>query len=93
MTSKERRTVLVFTEIYHETPDLDCCVYRCPLSLVNSEAFRLPDSGQTKCYQAVSPYAEIPCAGTGQDGMYSINHLSYTDNGNGTVTDIWDLLD
>ena len=52
-----------------------------------ASAFRLPDSGQIKCYQAVSPYAEIPCAGTGQDGAYSINPLSYTNNGNGTVTD------
>ena len=50
-------------------------------------AFKLPATGQTKCYQAVSPYAEIPCAGTGQDGAYIINPMSYTDNGNGTVTD------
>lgn len=50
-------------------------------------AFRLPDSDQRKCYQAVSPYAEIPCAGTGQDGAYLFNSLSYTDNGDGTVTD------
>ena len=52
-----------------------------------SSAFQLPDTGQTKCYEAVSPWAEIPCAGTGQDGAYSINPMSYTDNGNGTVTD------
>ena len=50
-------------------------------------AFRLPDSDQRKCYQAVSPYAEIPCAGTGEDGAYLLNPLSYTDNGDGTVTD------
>lgn len=50
-------------------------------------AFRLPDSDQRKCYQAVGPYSEIPCAGTGQDGAYIINPLSYTDNGDGTVTD------
>jgi hypothetical protein len=50
-------------------------------------AFKLPDTGQTKCYQAVEPWAEIPCAGTGQDGEYNINPLSYADNGNGTVTD------
>jgi len=49
--------------------------------------FKLPDTGQTKCYQGVSPYSEIPCEGTGQDGAYNINPLSYTDNGNGTVTD------
>jgi hypothetical protein len=48
-------------------------------------AFNLPDSGQTKCYDASG--TEIPCAGTGQDGAYIINPLSYTDNGNGTVTD------
>jgi hypothetical protein len=50
-------------------------------------AYLLPDTGQTKCYQAVDPYDEIPCAGTGQDGAYSINPMSYTDHGNGTVTD------
>lgn len=49
--------------------------------------FKLPDSGQTKCYQTVTPYAETSCNGAGQDGSYSINPLSYTDNGNGTVTD------
>lgn len=50
-------------------------------------AFKLPDTGQTKCYRGVSPYDEIPCAGTGQDGAYTINPMSFTDNGNGTVTD------
>ncbi|MBI5675484.1 MAG: hypothetical protein HZC48_06640 [Nitrospirae bacterium] len=52
-----------------------------------ASAFNLPDTGQTKCYRGVDPYDEIPCAGTGQDGEYNINPLSYTDNGNGTVTD------
>jgi hypothetical protein len=52
-----------------------------------SEAFTLPDTGQTKCYQGVSPYAEIPCSGTGQDGAYTINPMSFTDNVNGTVMD------
>jgi len=33
------------------------------------------------------PYDEISCAGTGQDGAYIQSPLSYTDNGNGTVTD------
>jgi hypothetical protein len=54
---------------------------------VTAAAFKLPDTGQTKCYQGDSPFAEIPCAGTGQDGAYSINPLSYTDNGNATITD------
>jgi hypothetical protein len=52
-----------------------------------SEAFKLPDTGQTKCYRGVSPYDEIPCAGTGQDGEYNINPMSFTYKGNGTVTD------
>jgi len=52
-----------------------------------SEAYSLPDTGQTKCYRDVSPYDEIPCEGTGQDGEYNINPMSFTDNGNGTVTD------
>jgi len=57
------------------------------VSFSQAEAFLLPDTGQIKCYQSVSPYAEIPCAGTGQDGAYVINPMSYTDNGDGTVTD------
>ena len=56
-------------------------------ALGTASAYQLPDSGQTKCYDAISPYAEIPCAGTGQDGEYNINPLSYFDNGDGTVTD------
>lgn len=44
-----------------------------------AEAFKLPDTGQTKCYQTASPWwTEIPCAGTGQDGAYIINPKSYT---------------
>lgn len=61
-------------------------LHSSPFTLA-SFAFRLPDTGQTKCYRAVDPYDEIPCAGTGQDGAYSINPKSYTDHGNGTVTD------
>jgi len=47
----------------------------------------LPDTGQTKCYQGVDPWAEIPCAGTGQDGEYNINPMSYTNAGDGMVKD------
>jgi hypothetical protein len=52
-----------------------------------ADAYKLPDTGQTKCYQTVSPYGEIPCAGTGQDGAYNINPMSHTGNGTATVTD------
>jgi len=50
-----------------------------------SYAFNIPDTGQSKCYN--SSGAEISCAGTGQDGAYALNPMSYSDNGNGTVTD------
>jgi hypothetical protein len=56
-------------------------------SVALSGAYNLSDTGQTKCYRGVIPYDEIPCAGTGQDGDYNINPMSFTDNGNGTVTD------
>lgn len=48
-------------------------------------SFKLPDTGQTNCYDALG--TEIPCIDTGQDGEYIINPLSFTDNGDGTVTD------
>jgi hypothetical protein len=50
-------------------------------------AFRptVPDTGQSTCYDAWSN--EIDCAGTGQDGEYSMNAMSFTDNGDGTVFD------
>ncbi len=50
-----------------------------------SYAFPVPDTGQTTCYD--SSGSVISCAGTGQDGAYIINPMSYTDNGDGTVTD------
>ena len=74
------------------------CIIPCiASSAVSLPTFKLPDSWQTKCYQPTSPFAEIPCAGTGQDGAYNINPLSYTDNGL-TVTDnntglIWQKQD
>jgi hypothetical protein len=51
----------------------------------------LPDTGQTKCYDASG--AEIPCASAtcpGQDGLYATGCSSegrFTDNSDGTVTD------
>ncbi|MFZ2198777.1 MAG: DUF1566 domain-containing protein [Thermodesulfovibrionales bacterium] len=50
-----------------------------------AHAFLLPDTGQTKCYDVAG--AETVCAETGQNGAYTINLMSYTDNGDGTVTD------
>jgi len=45
----------------------------------------LPDTGQTACYNTTG--AEIPCLNTGQDGENNGNPISYTANGDGTVTD------
>src|SRR5436189_5183166 len=53
-------------------------------------------TGQTTCWDTNGNV--IPCAGTGQDGdLRKGAPLSYTDNGNGTVTDnntglVWEKL-
>lgn len=62
-----------------------CCVVVL-LFCGSASAYKLPDTGQTKCYDVVAG-DEIACAGTGQDGAYTINPMSFTDNGNGTITD------
>ena len=51
----------------------------------STSILNLPDTGQTKCYD--SSGSEIVCTDTGQDGEYSINPMSFTDNDDGTVTD------
>jgi predicted CoA-binding protein len=68
------------------------CNIPCIASAVSLAAFKLPDTGHTLCFQAytssTSPLTTaIPCAGTGQDGAYNINPMSYTDNGDQTITD------
>jgi len=54
-------------------------------ALYVANSFKLPDTGQTKCYDTAGSI--ISCEGTGQDGAYTINPMSFTDNGDGTVTD------
>jgi len=47
---------------------------------------RFPVSGQTTCWDSAGTV--VPCAGTGQDGDVRAGAaLSYTDNGDGTITD------
>src|SRR5262245_39207213 len=49
-------------------------------------ASELPATGQTTCWNASG--TAIACAGTGQDGDIRAGRaLSYTDNGDGTITD------
>lgn len=50
----------------------------------------LPDTGQTSCYDADGNEILCPAEGEpfyGQDGNYQVSAPSFTDNGNGTVTD------
>ena len=51
----------------------------------------VPKTGQVTCYEGVSPYDQIDCAGTGQDGEFQKGVAPptsrFTDNEDGTVTD------
>ena len=64
---------------------LICWTFALLFFISDASAFKLPDTGQTTCYDTAGNV--ISCASTGQDGAYNINPMSYTDNGNGTVTD------
>ncbi len=53
-------------------------------------AGQLPDTGQSGCYDSGGSATACPSAGErfyGQDAQHQGNALSYTDNGDGTVTD------
>jgi len=59
------------------------------VSLAN--AFQVPDTGITECYDAAGNQI-FPCPGPGepyfgQDGNVIYNDMSFTDNGNDTLTD------
>jgi hypothetical protein len=55
-------------------------------------------TGQTSCYGTLNPWPQIDCTGTGQDGELQQGLArSYTDNGDGTITDnrtglMWEKL-
>ena len=65
-----------------------CCMFTL-FVCSNAGAFKLPDTGQTTCYDQVGNVISCPAPGEplAQDGSYNINPLSYADNANGTVTD------
>lgn len=65
-----------------------CCMFTL-FVCGSAGAFKLPDTGQTTCYDQVGNVISCPAPGQplAQDGSYNINPLSYTDNGDGTVTD------
>jgi hypothetical protein len=64
-----------------------CCTAALLLvgSAVITEAYKLPETGQILCYDTSGTV--VSCIGSGQDGAYNINPMSYIDNGNGIVTD------
>lgn len=74
------------TDLGSCTTDLGSCttdLQTCQAALAAAQPF--PATGQTTCWSAGF---EIPCAGTGQDGEIQAGAtLSYTDNGDGTITD------
>jgi len=63
------------------------CALFCVMFALPAHAFKVPDTGQKLCYDSASPFGEVSCAGSGQDGAYSINTPSFTVNADGTVTD------
>jgi len=61
------------------------------LSVSLASAFQVPDTGITECYDADGNQI-FPCPGPGepyygQDGNLILNDMSFTANGNGTLTD------
>lgn len=59
-------------------------------TLIGSTATHLPDTGQSNCYDASGSLQSCPAVGQadyGQDAQYQGNALSYTNHGDGTVSD------
>ncbi len=81
-------------QIYEAIPTLDATKIASGTTYLGvagtMTAGGLPRTGQTLCHQydGVSAFIPVACAGTGQDGdtLAGIAR-SYTDNGNGTITD------
>ncbi len=65
-------------------------VFMCCAPAVAANFNLLPDTGQTTCYDMSGNVIACPAEGQplhGQDAQYHGSAPSYTDNGNGTVTD------
>ena len=61
------------------------------VSVSLADAFQVPDTGIVECYDAAGNQI-FPCPAPGepyygQDGNLAYNSMSFTDNGNGTLTD------
>jgi len=70
---------------------IDSYIYVWPVRGTTTSPAPVPKTGQVKCYRGASPWGEIPCSGTGQDGEYQAGAPwplpRFTDNSDGTVTD------
>lgn len=69
-----------------------CALIFSVLSLFFSDGafcFKLPDTGETTCYSQTGAVIGCPAPenSLAQDGSYPFNPMSFTDNGDGTVTD------
>lgn len=73
------------TEICGDTLDNDCDNETDEIECVSPPSSNLPSTGQTSCYD--TPGNVINCTDSGQDGDLIINPMSFSDNGNNTVTD------
>lgn len=61
----------------------------CAVPTRAQSSYPVVDTGQTTCYHATGGIIACPTTGAfyGQDAQHAGNPASYTDNGNGTVTD------
>lgn len=55
------------------------------ISPINLTSTYIPHTNQTECFDSNGD--TVLCTGSGQDGSYLNNMPSYTDNGDGTITD------
>ena len=75
--------------------DTNLTICDAALEACEASAQKLPATGQTTCWetQGDTNQPPIPCTDTGQDGEIQAGAaLSYTDNGDGTITDNNTLL-
>lgn len=55
------------------------------LSFSETSTYKMVDTGQITCHSSVG--VTVSCTNSGQDGAYSGNQPSYTNNNDGTITD------
>lgn len=78
-----------FMQALRTTLYTSTCVLLATQTTMAQPPYPIPDTGQSRCYDATKAI-DCPTAGEpfyGQDAQYIGAQPSYTDNGNGTVTD------